>query len=170
MSKRPSTTAVFACCFAVLVFCSASAPVFAAPTGTVLISPAAADGVTAEVPIHLPARREAPADKASVLKSLNLLQPNAAGAITILVESVELSGDTPTVDDNDYTRIDNAVQAVAMLGDGTIVRLVGNLRLEGRERPRFVGCGRLRHPGPRRCGRCHNPRTEPRRCHNHRAR
>jgi hypothetical protein len=41
------------------------------------------------------------------------------------VESIAVTGDTPTATDNDFTRIDQAVQAVALLGDGAIVRLVG---------------------------------------------
>ncbi len=102
----------------------ASTPAFATQTAKAVMAPVDSDGYSAEVPIHLPARREAPAAKDVVLKSLNLLQ-SASGAITILVESVDETGDTATADDNDYTRIDNAVQAVKALGDGTIVRLVG---------------------------------------------
>ncbi len=102
----------------------ASAPASANQSASAVMAPADGDGYSAEVPIHLPGRREAPAAKDAVLKSLNLLQ-DASGAITILVESIEESGDTPTADDNDYTRIDNAVQAVEALDDGTIVRLVG---------------------------------------------
>ena len=99
--------------------------VAAARTGTVLIAPAVGDDVAAEVLVQLPMRRHAPATKDSILGSLNLLQADASGAITVLVESVGLTGDSPTGDDNDYTRIDNAVQAVSVLGDGTIVRLMG---------------------------------------------
>lgn len=46
-------------------------------------------------------------------------------AITILVESVAESGDTPTPTDNDYTRISEAIAAIGAVGDGTVVRLVG---------------------------------------------
>ncbi len=53
------------------------------------------------------------------------MHANAAGAVTILVESVAVTGDSPTAIDNDFTRIDDAVQAVAALGDGTTIRLVG---------------------------------------------
>jgi hypothetical protein len=52
------------------------------------------------------------------------LVPHEAG-ITVLVESVAVTGDAPTPDDNDFTRIDLGVQSVAVLGDGTEVRLVG---------------------------------------------
>ncbi len=122
--RSPSVAAAF-CATLSILFLFAAAPVFAVQPGTVLISPVSGDGNSVEVPVHVPARSEASAGKALDVKSMNLLQSDPAGPITILVESIELSGDTPTADDNDYTRIDNAVQAVALLGNGTIVRLVG---------------------------------------------
>jgi hypothetical protein len=47
------------------------------------------------------------------------------GGLTVLVESLAVTGDPATPDDNDFTRIDLAVQSVAVLGDGTEVRLLG---------------------------------------------
>ncbi len=47
------------------------------------------------------------------------------GGLTVLVESVAVTGHTPQPDDNDFTRIDNAIQSVTLLGDGTEIRLLG---------------------------------------------
>ena len=47
------------------------------------------------------------------------------GGSTIFVESLAVTGETPQPDDNDFTRINNAVQSVTLLGDGTEIRLLG---------------------------------------------
>ncbi len=66
---------------------------------------------------------------------LEFSEPKSAGAgwrrvdapdgVVILVESVGLSGDTPAVDDNDYTRIKEGIAAAVVVGEGTTVRLAG---------------------------------------------
>jgi hypothetical protein len=120
------------CAFFVAVFCGAfvlltcsPVPASASEGGSISISPATGDDLSTQARIELPMRRKASATKDSILDSLHLIQTEGSSAITVLVESVGLTGDTPAADDNDYTRIDNAVQAVALLGDGTIVRLMG---------------------------------------------
>ena len=85
--------------------------------------------------------------------------------LTVLVESVAVTGDPPLPDDNDFTRIDDAVQAVAAVGDGTVVRLVGDVRLDRGARLGIVGGGRLRaDPGTAGRGRRHpaSPALPPR--------
>jgi hypothetical protein len=124
MRLKCHPTAVSVTVVAALVIWSAAA-VPATETGALLVAPAADGGLTHEVPVRLSVHRDQRSTTKSELTDLNLLPADASGAITILVESVDLTGDTPTADDNDYTRIDNAVQAVTALGDGTIVRLMG---------------------------------------------
>ena len=96
-----------------------------ASSETVMISPVAAEFVESDISIFRPAVRRPAAAKALSLGSLNIVQADASGALTVLVESVGLTGDTPTADDNDFTRIYDAVQAVAVLGVGTRVRVMG---------------------------------------------
>ncbi|KAB2962542.1 MAG: hypothetical protein F9K16_08805 [Thermoanaerobaculia bacterium] len=66
---------------------------------------------------------------------LEFAAPRAAGAgwrtvrtsdgVTVLVESVGLSGDVPGDTDNDFTRIQEGISAAVTLGAGTTVRLAG---------------------------------------------
>jgi len=48
-----------------------------------------------------------------------------APAITVLVRSTGDEGVTPTDTDNDYTRINDALQALTSVGDGTVFLLQG---------------------------------------------
>ncbi len=66
---------------------------------------------------------------------LEFAAPRAAGrgwrtvresdGVTVLVESVDLSGDVPGDTDNDFTRIQEGIAAAVSLGAGTTVRLAG---------------------------------------------
>ena len=94
---------------------------------TLEVSPAASDGIALAIE-----RRDQPpvvaadADGQPVFSIGGVrVVRDALGGPTLLVESIAVTGDTPTASDNDFTRIDQAVQAVALLGDGAIVRLVG---------------------------------------------
>ena len=64
-------------------------------------------------------------DRPVDLDRLSMSTHQITGQVTVIVESVAETGDMPSADDNDYTRINDAVQAVSVLGDGTTVRLVG---------------------------------------------
>ena len=106
--RFPSRSAV-ALLFPVLVLMVGTVGATAdAGTETVLFAPVEGVGMSAEVLVQMPMRRHSPATKDTILGSLNLLQANAAGAITILVESVGLTGDTPTADDNDLSALKRA--------------------------------------------------------------
>ncbi len=50
---------------------------------------------------------------------------DSPAGITVLVESVGLSGDVATDTDNDFTRIQEGIAAAVVLGAGTTVRLAG---------------------------------------------
>ncbi|HSM50487.1 MAG TPA: hypothetical protein VLA75_03700 [Thermoanaerobaculia bacterium] len=109
-----------------LLLLLAALPAAAETRATLRLSPI--DG-GAEVEIDRPvAARPAPAGAlgAPELRTGGVtLLGRAPDAVTLLVESVGVTGDLPTATDNDFTRIDEAIQAVALLGDGTTVRLVG---------------------------------------------
>ncbi|MDY7091512.1 MAG: hypothetical protein SX243_00925 [Acidobacteriota bacterium] len=91
-----------------------------------------AQEVLVERPGHRPLARAADGGPLLTTAGVRILPPVDADSedrllrgVTILVESVAESGDAPTPTDNDYTRISEAIAAVAAVGDGTIVRLVG---------------------------------------------
>lgn len=91
-----------------------------------------AQEVVVERPGHRPVARSADGGPLLTTAGVRLLPPVDASSedrllrgVTILVESVTETGDAPTPTDNDYTRISEAIAAVAGVGDGTIVRLVG---------------------------------------------
>ena len=119
-SHRPIVRAVL------VVICTVVASAFTW-AATLEVTPAAADGVALAIERrdHLPSA-QTDADGQPVLSTggVRVLR-DALGGPTLLVESIAVTGDTPTATDNDFTRIDQAIQAVALLGDGAIVRLVG---------------------------------------------
>ena len=87
---------------------------------------------------------------------LELDAPKSSGAgwrrvdspagITILVESVGLSGDVATDADNDFTRIQEGIAAAVVLGAGHHRAARRHLRLDRDLRQRRLGRRRLRHP------------------------
>ncbi|MCB1056597.1 MAG: hypothetical protein KDD11_13930, partial [Acidobacteria bacterium] len=107
-----------------------------AQAAQLLVSRIDTDGSSREMLIERPDHRPVPraADGGPLLTTAGtrLLPPVDAASsdpllrgVTILVESVGMTGDTPTPTDNDYTRIAEAIGAIGAVGDGTIVRLVG---------------------------------------------
>ena len=126
MTRRLSIRIVLAICAALgALGLPATNFAQAAGTSTFVVSPATGDGEGTGLAVSFHRQRTTTPRKSVDVNSLHLLQPASSGAVTILVESMDETGDMPTADDNDYTRIDDAVQAVAALGDGTMVRLVG---------------------------------------------
>ncbi|MCL4837223.1 MAG: hypothetical protein KJ058_04570 [Thermoanaerobaculia bacterium] len=108
-----------------LLLLLAALPAAAEPLANMQISPF--DGAAELELDRTPPRPATPgANGAPELRTAGVtLAGRAPEGVTLLVESVGVTGDLPTVADNDFTRIDEAIQALALLGDGTTVRLVG---------------------------------------------
>lgn len=97
------------------------APVVATASSTSLLE--VNDAVSGDTVV---VRRAAPRFELDRLEALpGVRRIDSPSGVTILVESIGVSGDVATDLDNDYLRIANGIAAAVLVGNGTTVRLVG---------------------------------------------